>query len=118
MAYTLPTAAALKTRYPAFSAVADATVDVAIADAALRIDETWPENQYQPGIMELAAHFLSVQGLGSGTEAALAGIKSLSVGSLSLTSASDGGMGSYKSTSYGREYLQRVRLLFPPAFGV
>lgn len=111
MPYTTPTAAAFKVRYPAFDAVADATIEAALAEAAGRVDTSWVEADYQPALMAYAAHLLTLDGMGSSTEAQLSGIRSLSVGSLSITRAiADSASGaSITSTSYGLRYLELLQ---------
>lgn len=114
MAYDVPTALDLKERFPSFLAVSDAIIESAITEAQGRVDTTWPEADYAPAIMLYAAHLLTLDGLGSSTEASLAGIKSLTIGSLSLTSAAGGdASGSLASTSYGRRFREMARRNFP-----
>lgn len=110
MPYTVPTAAALKVRYPGFADVADDTVEAAITDAARGVDSTWTEGDYQPAIMALAAHLMTLEGQGTSTEAQLAGIRALRVGSLSLERTNSAGdAGSLGSTMFGQRYLALLR---------
>jgi hypothetical protein len=121
MPYTLPTAAEFKTRFPTFSAVADATIDAAILEASGSVDETWIEEDYQPAIMLLAAHNLTVEGQGASNEAALSGFSSLSVGPLSISVAQGGSRelpGEIRSTSFGRRYMAILRRNHPGVLAV
>lgn len=108
MPYTLPTATELKTRYPKFAAVADATVTAVILDASRSVDQSWFEEDYQPAIMALAAHMLVLEGLGADVAAQLQGFKSLTVGPLQLVR--DEGISAeknwYLQTGYGQRYWQ------------
>ena len=115
MPYTTPWASDLKTRYPAFDAVADATIEAAITDAGRRVDTSWLEDDYQPAIMALAAHIMTTEGLGSSISAQLAGLKSLRVGPLSLERELSGSLnaGSLGSTVYGQRFLELLRLNHP-----
>jgi hypothetical protein len=60
MAYTLPTAADLKNRFPEFSDIADLTIAPFLEAAQLWVDETWFERDYPYAIIYLAAHYLSL----------------------------------------------------------
>jgi hypothetical protein len=71
MAHEVPTAADLKARYPAFADVADATVDIHIADASTTgVDTSWLEADYAPAISALAAHNMALLNIGAHGEAA------------------------------------------------
>lgn len=110
MAYDVPTAAALKARYPVFSAVDDAVVNAAIVDAQSMVDSSWIEADYQPALMLYAAHLMTSDGIGATTEAQLAGFKSLQVGSLSLTRSDNAGAaGELTSTTFGTRFLTYLR---------
>ena len=113
MPYTLPTADQLKTRYPAFSAVADETVEAAIQDASRSVDTTWVEGDYQPAVMALAAHMMTMEGTGADVQAQLKGFKRLKVGPLELErdgSGSSVDAGGYGSTVYGQQYARLLML--------
>jgi hypothetical protein len=118
MPYTIPTAAEFKTLYPTFAAVADATVDAKIAEASLSVDTSWIEADYQSAMMLLAAHNMTMDGLGTSTEGSLLGFKSLTVGPLSLTMQDSGARGSIGSTSYGQRYLKLLRRSHPPVLAL
>jgi len=109
MPYTIPTAAELKDRYPAFDAVSDTLIDAVIVDAARNVDESWIEADYQPAIMALAAHMLVDEGA-TGRNVEVAGaITSSKLGDAQdsysgLTSSQSAG--EFSSTSYGRKFMQ------------
>lgn len=112
MPYATPTADALKTLYPAFATVADATIDAQIADAEQTgVDETWLEDDYQPAVMALAAHNMALLGIGSVSKAesyARQGVTSLKSGSFSASFDADRAKavaaGEYSATPYGQRY--------------
>lgn len=117
MAYTQPDAAALKARFPRFDQVADATIEIYLTDARRNVDASWCEDDRALSEMLLAAHNLTLEGLGSGTESELAAeglgdLKSLRSGSLQFTKSDasmDAAAGTYGSTTYGRRYLQLLK---------
>jgi hypothetical protein len=69
MAHTLPTAAELKARLPAFSSVDDTMVNTVIAEISRFVDETWDETDYKTAAMYLAAHYMAREGLIGGQAA-------------------------------------------------
>ena len=60
MAYTLPVAGDLKSRFPEFADVANATVAPFINAASLWVDDSWSERDYPNAIIYLAAHYLQM----------------------------------------------------------
>lgn len=73
MAFTAPTAADLRVRFPAFAAVGDAEIDEALADAASMVDDTWSSQaDFTAGRMLYAAHILTLDGHGTGAEKEMA----------------------------------------------
>lgn len=118
MPYETPSAADLKARYPAFDAVADATVETWIANALLFVDEGWAEADYQPAILAHAAHNMTLLGLGSttGTGAIPAGVTRFKSGAVDVTVsdtlASIQARGGYASSVYGREFQAFLRRNF------
>lgn len=117
MAYTIPTAANLKARYPAFAAVADATVDVYLGDAAReRVDTSWIEADYAPAIMAAAAHEMALLGLVTQSETAshiAAGVTSIRSGNFQATFSADAvkraSGGGLDATPYGQAYKRFLR---------
>lgn len=119
MAYTQATASDLKARFPRFAAVADETVEIYLTDARRRVDATWTEDDRAMGEMLLACHLMTLEGLGSGTEAQIAAeglgdFTSVKSGqfSFSRSSGSDAmaAAGTMKSTSYGRRWLDLAKI--------
>lgn len=126
MPYTLPTAAEFKAKFPTFAAVADPTITLAIAEASASVDLGWVEADYQPAIMYLAAHIMTLDGvviagsdLGSAGGVINAGlVDEMKVGDVmvKMAGAASGGSGSsgssgsgYLATGYGRRYLELLR---------
>lgn len=62
MTYSVPSAATFKARHPRFAAVADATVDLYLTDAAAQVGTTWSDTDGPAGIMYLAAHLMVMEG--------------------------------------------------------
>lgn len=123
MPYTLPTAATFKAKFPTFAAVGDPTITLAIQEAGASVDQTWIEADYQPAIMYLAAHIMTIDGvviagsdLGSASGVINAGLVSeMKVGDvqvkLSGSAGGSGGAGAagLRSTGYGLRYLELLR---------
>lgn len=115
MAYVQPTAADLLARFATFAAVPGPRLDAAIAEALVRVDATWTERDYRLGVLLYAAHVLTLDGLGTGAEAALAaagalGFGALKSGSLGLERRSAGPSGGILAeTTYGRRFLALLR---------
>lgn len=97
----MPTAADLRTRYPAFAAAPDATVDMWLADAALVVAPDWADAD--AAIMALAAHRMAQIGL----DGSQPGVTSFRSGSFAVTM--DGGGKGLSGTAYGRAYLDIAR---------
>lgn len=117
MAYEIPTAADLKALYPAFDAVADATVNAHIARASTQaVDTSWAEIDYAPAITDYAAHTMALAGLGVQSETdkyARAGVTGIRTGNFSanfsdkrVSKASGGGL---DATTYGQSYKLALR---------
>lgn len=111
MAYTDATAADLKDAFPRFAAVADETVEFWLERARRQVDTSWTEDDYAMAQMLLAAHHMTLQGLGTGAEAeaAAAGTgdyQTIRSGSLTLQRFDRGSsaQGTLGSTSYGRQF--------------
>lgn len=117
MPYTLPTANELQTRYPAFATTADGTIDLAITDAARFVDETWLEDDYQPAIMALAAHNLTMEGALGGSVQNGGAITSEKLGdaSTSYGNAIDASksVSDWGQTTFGRAFLRLLRVNQP-----
>lgn len=119
MAYTIPTPAVLKAQFPAFTAVADDTVQIWIDRAASEIDTSWLEADYTFAIELLACHYMvTLAGLGTGAQAKAvsAGMDSLGMirsGNLTLQANASSQNASvpspWGSTFYGRTYYSLLR---------
>lgn len=126
MPYTLPTAVEFKAKFPTFAAVGESTITLAIAEASASVDRSWVEADYQPAILYLAAHIMTMDGvvlagseLGSAAGVITAGlISEMKVGDVQVKLAgaaggsSGGASGSgagLSSTGYGRRYLELLR---------
>lgn len=116
MAYVTPTPADLKAMHPKFAAVVDQVVADAIAEGEGRVDDTWLERDRRPAVMLYAAHVMTMNGHGSGTEAQLAAdglgeFQSIRSGGLSVTRFERGrDAGTLGSTSYGKRFRELLRL--------
>lgn len=111
MAYSAPTPANLKTRYPAFAAVADGTVQAWLDDAATFADDGWPDADRATAVMAYAAHRMAELGLVA--SAIPAGVTSFKSGTFSATvSDAVAGLTGLKSTAYGREFIALRRRNF------
>ncbi len=122
MAYTAPTAAEFKSRFPAFVNVADATIDIALGDAALMVDDSWDSQaDFTAGRLLYAAHILTLDGHGSGAEAQAAsagtlGFRSMKSGQLTLERFSSraggpagGRLNALEMTTYGVRFLALLK---------
>ena len=110
MPYSPPNLATFRALYPAFDAVADATVQ-AWLDKGETETANWPDADRDDGIMLFTAHRLTTQGLGSG--AIPSGVTSFKSGTFSAT-VSDGlaSKTGFAATSYGRDYIALAKRLF------
>jgi hypothetical protein len=129
MPYVLPTATTLKAKFPTFASVADATITLAIAEAGASVDTTWVEADYQPAVLYLAAHIMTLDGvvisasdLGGAAGVINAGLVSeMKVGDVAVKLGGSSGSGSGGSgsgvglaaTGYGRRYLELLRRNHP-----
>lgn len=111
MAYTEPTPADVKARYPAFADVADETVQVHLDDTATSVDVSWREADYIPAKAALAAHTMALAGIGARSEVegfAAAGVNRVRSGnfdvSISDSRASRASGGTLDATPYGQAY--------------
>lgn len=116
MTYTAPTYATFLARFPAFNAVPQATIEYAITRSGENVDTTWREADYTEARNLYAAHFLALDGYGTSADAkeiagGTAGFKSIRSGALSLDRGAEPAMrDSLASTTYGRRYLDLMRL--------
>lgn len=122
MAYTAPTPAQFRARYPAFDALDDAVIQTWLDEGGTETP-TWAEDTRARAVMLYAAHRLAESGQGTGNIAA--GVTSFRSGSFSatVTDAAASRTG-FAATVYGREYMDLMRRNFggprlawqPPAY--
>jgi hypothetical protein len=62
MPYEKPTVAQFKEQIQDLSGVWYPTIIVAIDEASLSVDQSWNEADYQPAILNLAAHIMVLEG--------------------------------------------------------
>ena len=115
-----PTPSDLITRFPAFAAVDPAVLAVALTEAGTRVDTTWTNGDAPLGLMLYAAHVLTLDGQGTGAEAALGaagalGVSTLRAGSLHLERAApaDKATSMLAETTYGRRFLALLKVNQP-----
>ena len=110
------TVAGLQTRCPEFAGTADATIELALADALAQLNtDAWSSDQADLAQLYLAAHILKTWTLWATDASAVpAGpVTSVKAGDLSKNYAAGGGSlspedAALASTAYGREFL-RIR---------
>ena len=93
----------------------------ALAEAATRVDTSWTPGDYPLGVMLYAAHVLTLDGFGTGAEAALAaagalGFQIMRSGSLHLERERrhrHGAAPLLEQTTYGRRFLALLRVNQP-----
>lgn len=110
----------LKTRFPEFTPVSDALLDIVLAETSAEIGDAWAEGDRARAQMLLAAHRLSLEGepgrtlTGQGA-AAVGMVKRDKVGDVETEFATptDAGVGGYGLTAYGREYRILLARNFP-----
>jgi Protein of unknown function (DUF4054) len=111
VSYVVPTANDLQAKYPAFADVADATIDLYIADA--QVDTSWLEADYATAIMLWAAWAMTNVGIGTGGEVAGyigSGVSRLKSGTLDVSfSDSAASLSGYETNIYGRQFLALLR---------
>lgn len=129
MAYTVPTAADLKARYPEFDAVSNDLVTLVITEAAGTVSTSWLERDYAPAIMLLTAHMLVTEGAveranpdgdGTSTMTTTGAVKSYRVGEVQVSyagtgegaGAASGDLAGLSATEYGKRFLALRRANF------
>lgn len=115
-----PTPSDFTTRFPAFAAVDPGAIATALAEAATRVDATWTSGDAPLGLMLYAAHVLTLDGQGTGAEAALGaagalGFSTLRAGSLHIERAApaDKAASALGETTYGRRFLALLKVNQP-----
>lgn len=109
--YAEPTAANLIFVYPEFAAVPKERIDYYLERAGRAVDTSWTQGDFGHARMLLAAHLMTLSGIGDTAEArsvasGASQFKSIRSGSLSLERAGDGSGGAFAATRYGREFKQ------------
>jgi hypothetical protein len=115
--YSTPTAADLKARYPAFSAVNADVISYWIADAMRSIDTSWSEGDYAVALLALAAHNMAISGLGTDDDITIpGGVTGFRMGPVQIgltREAANAKLGAdYSSTRYGAEFRRLLRANF------
>ncbi|KRE07451.1 hypothetical protein ASE63_22390 [Bosea sp. Root381] len=122
MPYVIPTLSQFRTKFPTFAGVGDDTINAAIQEASASVDRSWIEADYQPAILYLAAHILTVDGALYGDIGSIGGVigaglvSEAKVGDVQVKLGSAGGgaggggsSSGYASTPYGRRYMELLR---------
>ena len=103
------TAIEFKTRFPEFSNISDATVDINIQDAEIMVTKSKWGKLYDIGVAYLAAHSLALSvKSANGNSGAVNQVASKSVEGISVSYAVAQGTVAedyYQSTTYGKRYL-------------
>ncbi|QJD54314.1 putative structural protein [Aminobacter phage Erebus] len=130
MAWTAPTIDDFKTRYPEFVGIADPTLQMILDEAIAEVGDTWVEKDRTPAVLSLTAHMLASQGLGApsaggGGVAVTGAVKRRKVGDVEVEFAGvasegsgNGALSGYRTTMYGRRYLELMRKSFPAVYVV
>lgn len=129
MAYTPPTLAEFRTRFPEFGQVADAAISAVLAEAASEVGEAWIEADRKPATLYLTAHLLAVGGVlnrdasgnrvaGPVTSKSVGGVSVSYANSSSSSSGSAGSISPLSATIYGQRFLQLRRRSFPAVLAV
>lgn len=112
MAYTAPTPATLKTRYPAFVGVDDTVIEYWLDDALRFVTDSWIETDRAVAMMAYAAHEMAAAGLEkapAGSVQVLPGVTRFKTGTMDVAfsdaAASQAASGDFASTRYGKEYV-------------
>ena len=123
MAYTAPTVAEFKTRFPALVVgKSDDLIQMFLDEANRSVDTSWIEGDYKTAIMFLAAHNMSMEdaSVGAGGGGTGSGVvSSESFGGMSISydnsdSANDDAAKSeWGGTEYGRRFYRLLKLNKP-----
>src|ERR1051325_2705024 len=114
--YAKPTPAHLITRHPAFAGVPTTTILYWLTDAERYVTDAWSEGDYAAGLMALAAHNMTLAGLGTDAAALIgipSGITRMKSGTLELGFTNDAANarlnGDLSASRYGQEYAALLR---------
>ena len=128
MAYIPPDASDLKARFPEFTAVSDTLVTLVLDDEAIpRVGESWIQRDRKIATLYLAAHLLAAEGEPArstgGLSSSTGPVKRERAGDTEVeyavsSGASEVTAGDYMSSTYGRRFLELLRLNFPAVAAV
>lgn len=120
MPYDPVTPAQFKTFKPQFASVDDAIVQAYLDMATIWVDDSWPEGVYQPAIIAVTCHLMTLDGLGDDAASdsfAVGDYQSVRSGALSLTrfkdTATSAGMSTgdwFGQTACGRQFMVWARM--------
>lgn len=114
--YTPPTPGNLLAVFAEFSSVPPATIAYYLNRAARSVDTSWSEGDFAHARILLAAHLMTLGGLGTSAEAASVNdgsgqFRSMAIGSLRLERFDPGReISTFASTRYGREFAKLLRM--------
>ncbi len=106
----VPTATGMKMKFPEFAGQADASIEFAIEEALLGVDDSWMPQYGTIAIMYLAAHHMMVT-ISRAESATGQRLKSESMDGMSKTYADEPTRpdpADYTTTSYGSRYLEML----------
>jgi hypothetical protein len=114
--YVEPTAANLLCFFPEFNTVAEPIISAYLKRASTTVDTSWSEGDFGYARMLLAAHLMTVNGIGSSSQAASIAdgsgeFRSMAIGPLRLERFDKGSAAEtgYAATRYGREFQTLLR---------
>ncbi len=116
MAHIEPTPADVKLDFPLFADVADGIIQRRLDRTPMWVDVGWLESDYTYAKELLAAHWLTLEGFGKGTDselgaAGLSNVSRLKSGTLDVTfkDTSSAGSSEFDGTSYGKQFASLLR---------
>jgi hypothetical protein len=115
----VPTATNLKLKFPEFATLDDATVEFAIEEAALFVDDSWLVDTQTLGILYLAAHRLMISQMAAMSATGQI-VQSERMGEMSVTYAqvpqasAAVDVSDFSITWYGRRYMELAHINNPP----
>jgi hypothetical protein len=114
--YTPPTAANLVAVFPEFSSVSPSIITYYLNRAARSVDTSWTQGDFAHARMLLAAHLMTLGGIGATAEAASVRdgsgqFKGMAIGSLRLErfDLAKSSASTFSTTRYGREFRSLLR---------